>query len=432
MKVLFLHQNMPGQYKHLCRLFADDPKNQVVFVTKPKSFDVPNIHKLEFKVPREASISTHRYLSGAEQGVLAGQEVWRSLNKLKKTEGFIPDVICSHPGWGDAMFVKDVYPDTPLLSFMEFYYRASGADVGFDPADPCNEDDKARIRTKNIVNLLSLESMDWGISPTLWQHSLHPEAFKSRISVLHDGIDTDFCVPDPNATLTLANKTFRAGDEVVTYIARNFEPYRGFPTFMRAAEIIQKRRPNCMILAIGADEVSYGRRLQKGDTWRHRMLKEVTLDMDRIIFPGVLSYHQLINLFQISAAHIYLTYPFVLSWSSMEAMATGCAMVSSRTLPVQEVMHHEHNALLADFFSPEDVANQVVRILDSKDRMQDMRMQARKTIVDAYALKDLLPLHQQLVVDLAQRKLPPPTHEVMMARHQNNRNFSQLLMNRAA
>jgi glycosyltransferase involved in cell wall biosynthesis len=431
MKILFLHQNMPGQYKHLCRQFADDPKNQVVFLTKPKNFELPNIHKAEYEVPREPSASTHRYLGGIERGVLAGQEVWRMCNKLKTVEGFIPDVICCHPGWGDAMFLKDIYPNTPILSFLEFYYRAHGADVGFDKSEPMHADDEARVRVKNLINMLSLESMDWGISPTLWQQSLHPAEYKPRISVLHDGIDTDFCVPDAAAELEINGVTYRAGDETVTYIARNFEPYRGFPTFMRAAELILKARPNCRILAVGADEVSYGRKLQKGETWRHHMLKEVNLDMERIIFPGVLSYHNLIKLFQISAAHIYLTYPFVLSWSSMEAMSAGCAMIGSRTQPVQEVMVDGENALLADFFSPQEVATKVVQVLESKDGMAEMRRAARQTIVDKYALTDLLPLHKQLVIDVAERKTPPPTHAVMMARHDHT-GFESILKQKAA
>ncbi|NET71422.1 MAG: glycosyltransferase [Sphaerospermopsis sp. SIO1G2] len=430
MKILFLHQNMPGQYKHLCQAFAKDPNNQVVFLTKPKNFDIPGVYKVEYKVPREPSASTHRYIVGAERAVLAGQEVWRVCAKLKKEEGFIPDVICTHPGWGDALYLKDIYPDTPILSFLEFFYHAQGADVGFDKDRLIDGDERARIRSKNITNLLSLDSMDWGICPTLWQASLHPDVYKPSISVLHDGVDTDMCRPNAQAELTITGTTYRPGDEVVTYIARNFEPYRGFPTFMRAAEIILKQRPNCHILAVGADEVSYGHRLSKGNTWRHRMMQEVDLDTSRIFFPGVMSYHQLITLFQVSAAHIYLTYPFVLSWSSMEAMAAGCAMVSSATYPVQEVMTHEHNALLADFFDHEQVAEHVIRVLESKDHMADMRVAARQTILDHYALQDVLPLHQQLIIDLAEKRTPPPTHEVIMQRHAHS-SFPYLLQEAA-
>lgn len=419
MKILFIHPNMPGQYKHLCRAFADDPRNTVVFITKPRNLEIPQVYKVEYQLRREATPGIHRYLIGVERGVLTGQEVWRMCHELRHKEGFVPDIICAHPGWGDALYVKDIFPESKMLSFFEFYYRFKGADVGFDPAEPPHADDAARVRTKNTINLLSLEAADWGITPTFWQWSVHPEEFKPQISVLHDGIDIEIAKPNKEAVFAVNDKTsFRHGDEVVTYIARNFEPYRGFPTFMKAAEIIQKRRPNCHIIAVGADEVSYGKKLPKGDTWRSRMLKEVSLDANRIHFTGIVSYANLMKLFQVSAAHIYLSYPFVLSWSAMESMACGAAVVSSRTPPVEEVMFDGENALLADFYSPEEVAEKVIRILESKDRMKDMRVAAREAIVKRYNLKDLLPLHMQLIRDVAESNGPPKAHQTIMDRHQ--------------
>jgi glycosyltransferase involved in cell wall biosynthesis len=411
-KILFIHPNIPGQYKHLCRVMAEDTNNTVVFITKPRSVNIPNVHKVEYRVPREPSAHTHRYLTGTERAVLQGQEVWRVCKQLKEKEGFTPDVICAHPGWGDTLYIKDIYPDTPILSFFEFYYRATGSDVGFDPEAPVSADDFARVRTKNITNILSLESSDWGISPTFWQKEQHPPEFQHKISVLHDGIDTDICRPNPETILKLTPElSFKLGDPVVTYIARNFEPYRGFPTFMRAAEIIQRERPDVHIIAVGADEVSYGRKLPKGQTWRHLMLEQVKLDMSRIHFTGFLAYADLIKLFQVSAAHIYLTYPFVLSWSALESMACGVAMVSSDTQPVHEAMTHGHNALLANFFSPDEVAKHVLTILEDKDGMREMRKNARDSVVKRYALDKLLPLHVDLVKDVAARQFPPKTNE---------------------
>ncbi len=411
MKILFMHPNMPGQFKYLCPAFANDPANQVVFVTKSKSMEIPNVHKLLYEVPREPSPHTHRYMQHAERAVLQGQEVWRSLTHLKQTEGFVPDVVVVHPGWGDALYIKDVYPDVPMLGFFEFYYHNQGADVGFDPDDPVKPDDLARVRTKNMHHLMGLTDCDWGISPTHWQHSLHPPQFQSKISVIHDGINTKVAKPNPDATLTINDHTFRLGDEVVTYIARNFEPYRGFPTFMQAADIILRERPNCHIIAVGADEVSYGRPAPGGTTYRKIWMEKLNLDMSRIHFIGTQPYNALISMLQISAAHIYLTYPFVLSWSSMEAMACGCAMVASDTQPVREVITHGENGFLVDFFSPEAVAKQVFEILDHPKRMQHIREAARASIVQKYDLDTLIPLHQQLVRDVAERKTPPPTHQ---------------------
>lgn len=418
MKILFLHPNMPGQYKHLCRAFADDPKNTVVFITKPRPLDIPNVHKVEYQMKREPSASTHRYLIGTERAVLQGQEVWRMCKKLKDEEGFIPDVICTHPGWGDALYVKDIYPDAPVLSFFEFYYNAVGSDVAFEPEVALKDDDFARVRTKNITNLMSLENADWGVAPTHWQFDQNPDIFKNKISIIHDGIDTTVAKPNAKAELKLPNgKTFKKGDKVVTYIARNFEPYRGFPTFMKAAEMLLKQHKDLHIIAVGADDVSYGKKLGKGQTWRGHMLKQVDLDMDRIHFPGTLPYADLMKLFQVSACHIYLTYPFVLSWSCLESMACEVALVASRTQPLEEVVTDGENGLLADIFSPEEVAEKVTKVLTHKDGMQKMRKAARKTIEKHYALDKLLPLHVSLVKDIAAKKFPPPTHKKIMKLH---------------
>ena len=194
---------------------------------------------MTYRLPRDASPHTHRYLTSSERAILQGQEVWRVCRKLKTEKGFVPDIVCAHPGWGDALFIKDIFPKARVLCFLEFFYRALGADVAFDPKEKLEPDDMARVRIKNVTNLMSLEMMDWGISPTIWQWSMHPREFRSKISVLHDGVNTDICKPDPQATFTVpSGKVFKPGDEIITYIARNFEPYRGFPTFMRAAEII--------------------------------------------------------------------------------------------------------------------------------------------------------------------------------------------------
>ena len=409
MKILFMHPNMPGQYKYLCAEFAKDPKNQVVFITKNKAAVVPGVHKIIYEVPRDSSPHAHRYMIHAERAVLQGQEVWRSLKRLRDEEGFYPDVICAHPGWGDALYVKDVYPDAPLLSFFEFYYRSHGADVNFDPSDMARADDDARVRTKNMHHLMGLVDSDWGFCPTHWQHSLHPKEFRSKISVIHDGINTDVCKPNPERTVTLSNGlVLKKGDEVVTYIARNFEPYRGFPTFMKAAEIILRERPNCHIIAIGADEVSYGKKAPDGTTYRQILSQQISYDKNRLHFVGTLGYDQMISVLQISAAHIYLTYPFVLSWSSMESMACGCAVVGSDTPPVREVITHGENGFLVDFFSPTAVANQVFEILDHPTRMQHIRDAARASIINKYDLKKLMPLHMQLVREVADKKFPPP------------------------
>lgn len=404
---------MPGQYKHLARAFGAEGGHEIYFITKQKTAEIPGVIRATYHLTKETSPETHRYVRTLSNAVIQGQHVWRVCNDLRK-KGFVPDVVVAHPGWGDALFVKDIFPTTPMLSFCEFYYRASGADVGFE--HEINDDDYARIRIKNAHGLLGLEAMDWGISPTFWQWSTYPKEFRDRISVLHEGIDVDTCKPDAHATYTLKNgRTFKAGDELVIYIARNFEPYRGFPTFMQAAELLLNQRPNCHIIAIGADDVSYGRKPEGEKTYRQIWSEKVNLPKDRMHFIGYVPYGDLIKLMQIGAAQIYLTMPFVLSWSMLESMACGAAMVCSRTKPVEEVITDGVNGLLADFHSPEELAAKLSQLLDSKDGNKAMREAARQTIIDRYDLKKILPLQMQLVRDMANKQVPPPAAQKIAA-----------------
>ncbi len=417
MNILFVHPNMPGQYKHLARHFGESGAHRVMFITKHQSAHIPGVTRVTYGNTREANEKTHRYLLPAERAVIQGQQVWRVAHKLKQ-DGFMPHVICAHPGWGDALFLKDLFPDVPLLNYCEFYYRAHGADVNFDPADPASEDDVVRLRIKNTNNILNLEAMDWGITPTAWQYAVHPREFQHKISVLHDGIDVSVATPDEQASFTLpdGSRRFTRGEEVITYIARNFEPYRGFPTFMQAAELLLKARPNAHIIAVGADGVSYGKQPAKGTTYRAEWMKRVNLDTSRIHFVGTLPYAQLMTLFQISAAHIYLTYPFVLSWSLLEAMACGAPLIASRTKPVMEVIRDGENGLLADFFSPEEVAAKVIQVLEKPALSKLLSANARSSVVKYFNLADTLPMHAALIDDLA-RGMKHPATASRIAKH---------------
>ena len=412
MKYLFVHQNMPGQYKHICQRLAADKDNSVVFITKREGLELPNIKKVLYKPHREPAESTHRYIREAERGILHGQEVARKALALK-AQGFVPDVIVGHPGWGETLYLKDVYPDTPLLGFFEFYYHSVGSDVGFDPESPVTLDTHCRIRTKNIIQFMGIEAADAGMSPTYWQFQQYPEEFQYKISVIHDGIDTKVCVPDSGAFLEIRNTDgvttrLNQGEEIVTFVVRNLEPYRGFPQFMRAAELILKRRPKAKIIIVGGDDVSYGRALPDGQTYRKQMLEEVDLDMSRVFFIGRVPYSTYLKVIQVSGVHVYLTYPFVLSWSMLEAMSSECLVVASSTPPVTEVVKDGVNGLLVDFFDHESIAARVDEVLDHKDRMAAIRKKARQTIVQNFELESCLTAQLKLIESLVDGKRPVP------------------------
>ncbi len=407
MRALFLHPNFPAQYRHIITALGADPKNQIVFGTKNErpEWNIPGVQKALFKPSREASPQTHQYVRILESAVLHGQSVFRMAEQLK-AKGFVPDVICGHSGWGPTLFVKEAFPDTPVLCYFEWFYNSKGSDADFDPADPLTVDDMARIRIKNTPILVDLYSCDWGISPTHWQRSQFPEELQTKISVLHDGVDTSYFKPKAGAKLVLPNCDLSGVEELVTYVARGMEPYRGFPEFIETVAYIQERRPNCHVVVVGSERVCYGKSLPDGMSYKEYMLKKIPLDLSRIHFVGPLPYGQYLQVIQASDVHIYLTRPFVLSWSMIESMSTGCLIVGSDTAPVREVIRDGENGLLVDFFSPKQIADRVDEVLDHPNRMAEIRLKARKTALERYDLAKLLPQQLKLIQQVANRSLP--------------------------
>jgi len=405
MKILFIHQHFPGQYRHVAAALARTPGWEVVALGDTPNIKqrpaIPGVRLAGYGTPATASPRTHHYVKSLESAVRRGQMVVRACLELKK-RGFVPDAIYAHPGWGEALFLKDVFPDARLTLYCEFYYRAKGADVAFDPEFPATLDDIFRVRIKNAASLLSLEAADSGISPTRWQRDAFPRFFRERIALVHEGVDTELLKPEPKAEVVLAGKdvTLTPRDEVITYVARNLEPYRGFHIFMRALPELVRRRPNAHVLIVGGEGVSYGEQLPKGETYKKKLLDEVgkDLDLNRVHFLGQVPYATLVRIYQISSAHVYLTYPFVLSWSVLEAMSAGCPVVASRTAPVEEVISDGNNGFLTDFFDKAALVARVEEVLARGKDTSKVRERARRTVVENYDLRRIcLPRHLKLL-----------------------------------
>ena len=393
-RILFLHPNFPAQFRHLATALAKDDNYQIVFTTNRQEGTIPGVHKVIYEPSRQTAPQTHHYVRNLENAVLTGQAVYRIAENLK-AQGFIPDIIYGHSGWGPTLFMKEVFPKAELLCFFEWFYHPRGSDADFDPSEPLNADDLCRIRVKNAPILIDLYNCNRGLTPTNWQHQQFPPEYHSKINVCHDGIDTNFFQPKPDAKLVLPciNLDLSHVSELVTYVGRGMEPYRGFPQFMEAVALIQQQRPNCHIVVVGEDRVAYGKQLPDGKTYKQLMLEKLDLDLSRLHFTGRLPYHEYLQVLQASSAHIYLTRPFVLSWSMMEAMSTGCLLIAANTPPVLEVIKDGKNGLLVDFFSPEQIADKVNKVLDNSQDMKAIRAAARKTIVNNYDLAKLLPQH---------------------------------------
>lgn len=384
MKALFIHQSFPGQFKNIVRYLAADPGNDIRFISRANANGIPSVQRYNYEPAREPSKQTHHYVRDLERGVLNGQAVAIKVRELISS-GFRPDIVVGHNGWGETLFIKDVLPSTPLLSYFEFFYKTFGADTNFDPEYPSNLDDSFRIRIKNAINHVGMDAADWGITPTNWQRSLYPQWAQKRLTVLHEGVDTGVVTPSSEASFRLPNGTCLSyGSNVVTYVARNLEPYRGIHTFVRAIPRILEQQSDAVIVVVGGNSVSYGRDAQGDESHLWRLMKEVGADWSRVWFLGQVPYQDYLSLLRVSAAHVYLTYPFVLSWSMLEAMAAGCLVIGSSTPPVEEVVRDGHNGLLVDFFAADDLARAVHWALTHPTAASRIRQRARDHVEARY------------------------------------------------
>jgi glycosyltransferase involved in cell wall biosynthesis len=374
MNFLFIHQNFPGQFRFLAPALVRKGHRVLAMTLQkgvPSTWD--GVELIPYSTARGTTPQVHPWVTDFETKTIRGEACFRAALKLRE-RGFSPDVIVAHPGWGESLFLKDVWPRVRLGIYCEFFYHSEGSDVGFDPEFPMtDEGDVCRLRLKNLNNLLHFEVADAGISPTHWQASTFPRPFRDRITVIHDGIDTATVAPDAQVTLSLKSAhgktvTLDRSSEVITFVNRNLEPYRGYHTMMRALPELLMQRPDAHVVIVGGSDVSYGSRAPEGQSWREIYSVEVRsqisdADWSRVHFVGKVPYAQFLRLLQVSSVHLYLTYPFVLSWSLLEAMSAGCAIVASNTQPVREVIAHGETGLLVDFFSPAQVTESICTLL---------------------------------------------------------------------
>ncbi|MCQ2966143.1 MAG: glycosyltransferase [Alphaproteobacteria bacterium] len=392
MNILFLHRNFPSQFVHLAKALAKNKKNEVYFITNNYDQNLTGVKRFFYQTKREIPENTHKYVKFYEDSIIHGQAAAEVAIRLKR-QGFKPNIIYGH-SWGLPMYMKDIFPDVPLLCYFEWFYNSTSGDFGFDKNRIIHVDDLAKLRSWNAPFLVDLYSCDAGISPTKFQKSQIPKEFQSKVKVLHDGIDTDFYAPDQNAKFVIKdeNLTFTKNDEVVTYGTRGMEAYRGFPEFMKALNILLKKRPKLHAIIAGEDRVVYGPKL-KGTTYKTLMLEQLDLDLKRVHFVGHLPPAEYAKLLQISSAHVYLTYPFVCSWSLTDAMSSACPLIASSTPSITEFVEDKKDGLLFDFFNFEEQAEKIEYALDHPNEMKILGKNARNKILQKYSVKKLLPKH---------------------------------------
>lgn len=410
MNILFVHQNFPAQFRHIALELVHTGHCVVVLSMRSVPLDGwTGVTWVSYAPQRAATGGVHPWVLDWESKVIRAEACYRAAIQLREG-GLKPDLIIAHPGWGESMFLKEVWPHTRLGLYCEWYYQAHGAEVGFDPEFPAADAaDICRIRLKNINNDLHLQLADAGLSPTAWQASTYPASFQKNIAVIHDGVDTAVHRPNAKVALTL-DRTLRLSraDEIITFVSRNLEPLRGVHVFMRALPELLHRRPHARVLIVGAAGVSYGAQPSAAASWADQFAAEVRprmaqADWQRVHFLGQLPPEQYLAVLQLSAVHVYLTYPFVLSWSMLEAMSVGCALVASDTAPVRELIHHNSNGVLVNFFDHQALAQAVCELLADEPRRRVLGVNARAHVLAGYDLRAVCLPRQLKWVDALNR-----------------------------
>ncbi len=415
MKFFFVHQNFPGQYLHIVRsLLADNEArpgtHEIVFMTEPNSNHLNGVRKVTYARTPKVLEEAHRDAREFESAARRAENCAAGAKQIKKL-GFVPDIIIGHHGWGELLNLTDVFPGVPILGYFEFYYKVEGGDVNFDPEFPMVPDFFSTVRAKNAINHLALSLNQHGQVPTRWQMSTYPDWAQRNMHLLEEGVDLDICRPDPAArkrTLQSVGFTVSPKQKLITYVARNLEPYRGFHTFMRALPIVLAARPDVVVSMVGGDEISYGAPPPEG-TWREVLMTELRgkLDFSRVHFPGKIPYEQHLALLKRSDAHVYLSYPFVASWSLREALACGCLVIGGDTATVTEFVHAGENGYVTPSLDHEKLAATILNALEDSKTGTKLRQNARAYAERHLDLKDYLDRYRALIEQVSGKILLP-------------------------
>jgi len=394
MHILFVHQNFPAQFGHIASYLATHKGYRCTFASEKPAGHSNGIERIQYRTRGGATRNNHYCSRTFENCIWHTHAVYEA---LKARPDIKPDVVVGHSGFGSTLFLRELY-DCPIINYFEYFYRTTKSDMDFRPDFPSSELNRLRANARNAMLLLDLNNCDVGYCPTSWQRSNIPDLFHEKVRVLFDGIDTETWKPVELESRNIAGHDIPADKKIVTYVSRGMESMRGFDIFMKAAKVICDRRDDVIFLVVGEDRICYG-----GDdkiigmpSFKNWVLQQDHYDLDRIRFLGRIPPTELVKLFSLSDLHFYLTVPFVLSWSLMDALACGATVLASKTGPIEEMITHGENGLLVDFFDIEGFADQAEEVLNAVGDYQHLGRAGVDMIRDRYSLDVCLPQMEEL------------------------------------
>lgn len=405
MNVLFVHKNFPAQFGHVAAYLVKNKGYRCTFVSQTEPGAVAGIQKIEYRVGGGATKSTHYCSRTFENQVWHAAGIYEALKPMSSASR--PDLIVGHSGLGPTMFLQELFPSSPVINYFEYFYRSHGSDMDFRRGWHVSQLDRVRSRARNASILLDLEYCQAGYTPTRFQHGLLPEAYRPKVRTIHDGVPTDVWRRQAMPDRAVGKYRFAPGTRIVTYVSRGLESMRGFDIFMQAAKRIYEGYPNVVFLVVGSDRIHYGGDLKHvpGTSFKEHVLKQDHYDLDRILFLGRVKPQVLSRILNLSDLHIYLTAPFVLSWSLLDAMACECVVLASDTEPVREVIRHENNGLLCDFFDVDGLVRMAVDVLNDPGAYRELGHAATRTIQEHYSLEVIMPKMTAFYEEIATGKV---------------------------
>ncbi|HUY87234.1 MAG TPA: glycosyltransferase [Pirellulales bacterium] len=407
MHVLFVHKNFPAQFGHIAHHLVEQHGYRCTFVCEHPDAKIGGIERIQYRTRGGARRESHYCSRSFENFVWHSHAVYET---LKRRPDIQPDLVVGHSGFGSTAFLADLY-DCPIINYFEYYYRAYGADLDFRPDFPSTELNVLRAAARNAMLLLDLQTCAAGYAPTEFQRGAFPQEYQGKLQTIFDGVDRSIwrkLSAEEIGPRTIAGREIPPEVRIVTYVSRGFESTRGFDIFMRAAKRICDARRDVVFVCVGEDRVCYGgdELYLGGRTFRQWVLEQDTYDLDRFIFTGRLPPVELARVLNLSDLHFYLTIPFVLSWSLFNAMACGCAVLASDTAPVQEVIEHGRNGLLAGFFDVDRFTELALDVLDDRERRRELGQNAARLIEEKYALERTLPKMLEMYARVRETYLP--------------------------